>query len=142
MDKSEAYAFLFTDSIFSNLIITAHSEFALFVMHLLGFYSLKLILLYASLGAVSAFIIDYGFGIIFYNLYRFSSDLNIQDRYNKFTEFFTKYGWCFLLLSFVPNVGKFIPMVAGFTKYGFIRSIILSGFSKIIYYIWLIYYSI
>ncbi len=140
MDKSEAYAFLFTDTIFSNLVFTAHSELALGVMQLLGFYSSKLVLLYAFLGALTAFGIDYLFGIVLYNLYRFSSDLEIQARYNKFSEFFAKYGGFIILLTFIPNIGKFIPMISGFTRYGIVRTIIYSGFSKILYYIWLIYY--
>lgn len=140
MDKSEAYAFLFTDTVFSNLVITAHSELALFVMQMLGFYSSKLILIYAFLGALCAFAGNYLFGIVLYNLYRFSSDLDIQARYGKLTKFFAKYGWLILFLAFVPNVGKFIPMLAGFTRYRIINTMIYSGLSKALYYIWLLYY--
>lgn len=140
MDKSEAYAFLFTDTIFSNLVITAHSELALFVMQILGLYNSHLIVLFSSLGALCAFVGDYLFGIVLYNLYRFSSDVDIQARYSKCTDFFAKHGSLILLLTFIPNIGKFFPLVAGFTRYGVMRTMIYSGVSKILYYVWLIYY--
>jgi hypothetical protein len=55
MDQSEAYAFLFTDVVFSNLVITARLEIALPVMKALGFYSNHMMLLYASLGIIRCF---------------------------------------------------------------------------------------
>lgn len=140
MDQSEAYAFLFTDVVFSNFVIIPRLDLALPVMKALGFYSNHSILLYSLLGSVVAVIFNYLFGIILYNLYRFSTDQEIKTKYVKFSDVFKKYGGFFLLLTFVPNVGKFLPLMAGFTRYGIVRTIIYSTISKVLYYGWFIYY--
>jgi membrane protein YqaA with SNARE-associated domain len=140
MDQSEAYAFLFTDVVFSNLVITARLEIALPVMKALGFYSNHMMLLYASLGIISAFVLNYIFGIVLYNLYRFSTDQKIMARYLKLADIFKKYGGLLLLFSFIPNIGKFIPLVAGFTRFGIIKTILYAAISKMLYYAWFLYY--
>jgi membrane protein YqaA with SNARE-associated domain len=140
MDHSEAYAFLFTDVVFSNLVITARSEIALPVMKALGFYSNHVMLLYAFLGIVSAFILNYIFGIVLYNLYRFSTDQKIMERYLKLADIFKKYGILLLTFSFIPNIGKFIPLVAGFTRFGIIQTVLYAAIGKMLYYAWFLYY--
>ena len=140
MDQSEAYAFLFTDVVFSNLVLTPRLELALPVMKALGFYSGHMMMLYASLGIISAFVLNYIFGIVLYNLYRFSTDQKIMARYLKLADILKKYGGLLLLFSFIPNIGKFIPLVAGFTRFGIINTLLFATISKMLYYAWFLYY--
>lgn len=140
MNESEAYIFLLKDTIFSNLIFSPNKELALYVMHMMGSYKLIYILFIASLGAIISIICNYIFGVIAYKIYKLSKDPKINARYDKLEEFYIKYGAYFLLLTFIPNIGKFIPFIAGFTRYNIIKSLLYSFLSKCAYYLFIIFY--
>jgi hypothetical protein len=44
------------------------------------------------LGLLGAFVLNYIFGIVLYNLYRFSTDQKIMARYLRLADIFKKYG--------------------------------------------------
>lgn len=139
MTQLEAYFFLFTDSVFSNLVISAKQELALYTMKTLGTYDLYLVFAYALSGAVIATILNYLAGIIGYNLYRFSTDQKIQLRYQKTTILFEKYGKYFLFFAATPYFGKFTIFVAGFTRFGLIQTLLYTTISRVLYYMYALY---
>lgn len=139
MNQYESFSFLFTDSLCSNLVVSPHKELAIHVMKIMGGYDTHTTLVIGALGALCAVLINYVFGIVLYNLYRASSDQDIQQRYQKLTVFFNKYGIILLLISAVPHVGKFMILVAGFTRFGIIRSTIFATLGKVAYYIYVLY---
>lgn len=139
MNQYESFSFLFTDSLCSNLVILPKKELAIYVMKIMGGYDVNTTFIIGILGALCAVPINYLFGIVLYNLYRASSDQNIQQRYQKLTAFFNKFGYILLLLSAVPFVGKFMVLISGFVRYGILRSIIFASLSKAAYYFYILY---
>ncbi|MES2214956.1 MAG: hypothetical protein V4485_02920 [Pseudomonadota bacterium] len=139
MTQFEAYLFLFTDSFFSNLVITAKLELAVHTMKLLGGYDLGWVFIIALLGSSAATPLNYLAGIVGYNLYRLSPDKQIQSKYQKITIFFEKYGKYILLFAATPNIGKFTILVAGFTRFGLMRTILYTTISRSIYYVYMLY---
>lgn len=140
MNEWSSYILLLQDTLSSNLIFTTHTELALDVMNMLGSYQQEYILLFSALGALSAIICNYIFGIFAYRIYKLSKDKKITERYIKLEEFYTKYGIYFLFFTFIPNFGKLISFIAGFTRFNIIQSILYAFLSKFLYYIFLIYY--
>ncbi len=142
MDRSEAYNFLLTDTIFSNLVFSPHTELAFDVMNMLGIYNPNDILFYTIFGAFVSIIFNYLFGVILYKIYLLSKDQKIHARYSQFQNFFSKCGVMFLCLTFIPNFGKFIPLLSGFARFGIVKSTFYALLSKIFYYNYYIYGSI
>ncbi len=109
-------------------------------MKIWGNYDNLYILLAATLGVSIGMLMDYMMGIVLYKIFlKYNNDENTVARYEKIKGLFNKYGNNILCLSFVPYLGKFIPLIAGFTKYSPARTLILSIFSKACYYFFLIY---
>lgn len=139
MDQYEAYSFLFSDSLFSNLMLSTNSELAINTMRILGIYDLRIVFIIALLGFIVAIVINYLCGIVGYNLYRFSTDQTLHTRYNKVVEFFEKYGAYLLLLAGIPPFGKFIILLAGFARFGVMKTILITFVSKASYYYYMLY---
>lgn len=139
MNESEAYIFLLKDAIFSNLIFSPHTELALYVMKMMGSYKQIYILLFSSLGAFIAIICNYIFGVFGYKIYKFSKDAKMNIRHAKLEEFYIKYGEYFLFLTFVPNIGKFIPFIAGFTRYNINKYMLYAFLGEFAYYLFIIF---
>ena len=139
MTQFEAYYFLFTDSFFSNLAITARLELALYTMQILGDYDTNTIFMVALLGATCSIPANYIIGIVCYNLYKFSTDQRIQLRYQKTTTLFKKYGTYILLFAAIPYVGKFAIIIAGFTRFGLMQTLLYATLGRILYYAYVLY---
>jgi membrane protein YqaA with SNARE-associated domain len=139
MDKSEAYWFLFSDTFFSNIAINIHSEFAIHAMKMLGTYDIYIVLFYSIIASIASTIVNYIFGIIFHNIYKCSSDQKIQKRYDQLSRFFQKYGYIILIFVALQPIGKFTQILAGFTKFGILRTILVSLIGKILYYAYILF---
>jgi membrane protein YqaA with SNARE-associated domain len=140
MSQFEAYLFLLTDSLYSNLVISSKLELALSVMQTLGTYDIRTMFVVSLIGSILASAMNYLAGIVGYNLYRFSTDQQIQLRYQKATTIFSKYGAYILLLVPLPYFGKFIIFVAGFTRFGMMRAMFYITISRVLYYLYVLYF--
>jgi membrane protein YqaA with SNARE-associated domain len=135
MDSFEMYSLLFTDSLVSNFAFNISTELALHSMKIFGLYNSYLVIMLASLAFMLAACINYGLGILCYNILaplksKGTNTNNINTdkiRRNKYLPFF-------LLLSAVPFFGKFIMLFAGFCKVRPILAISIGSLSRLIYY--------
>lgn len=139
MTELNPYLSLFEDSFISTFALSIRSELIIYVMKIWGDYSNLYIFLVATLGASLSLFLDYLIGTVLYKIFLTYGDENMVVRYAKIQSIFHKYGNTILSLSFVPYAGKFIPLIAGFTRYGRARSLVLSVISKACYYFFLIY---
>ena len=129
------YSLLFTDSLVSNFVFNISTELALHSMKIFGLYNSYLVIMLASLAFMLAACINYGLGILCYNILAplKSEGINTNNintdkiRRNKYLPFF-------LLLSAVPFFGKFIMLFAGFCKVRPTLAISIGSLSRLIYY--------
>lgn len=140
MDLYEAYSFLLSDSIFSNLALNAHDEVVVHTMSILGIYNLFYVFCVALFGSMISVVINYCFGIVGYNIYRFSKDTEMHKRYTKISEFFSKYGFFILLLSAFQPFGRFTILLSGFARFGIIKTMLIAFPMKILYYYYILYW--
>ncbi len=139
MDQGEAYILLFTDILVSNLVITMDRELIVHTMKILGNYSKVVAVLTATVGAILANVINYFFGRIVFNFfYRNNKNASNRQHYETYSSFIIRYSVFVLTLSIVPFWGKFIILLAGFTKVSFFRVISISGLLKICYYMFIL----
>ncbi|MGV2432142.1 MAG UNVERIFIED_CONTAM: hypothetical protein LVQ98_01830 [Rickettsiaceae bacterium] len=140
MDRLEAYSLLFTDTIFGNILLYAHSEFILHIIKNLGGYDKLISFVVASIGFAIAVAFNYLCGLILYRIYQSTTDSEKQRNYLKLHAFFHQYGHYILLTNVMPLFGIFMPLLAGFVNFGFKKSVIISLLSKMLFYIYYIYF--
>lgn len=140
MNSYEAYSFLFSDSLFSNLALNAHDEVAVNTMSILGTYDIFYIFSVALLGSTISVLINYFFGMVAYKIYTFSQDVEMHNRYARISGFFIKYGVFVLLLSAIQPFGRFIILLSGFTRFGIVRTMLIAFPMKVMYYYYILYY--
>lgn len=138
MSQFEAYLFLLTDSLYSSLVISPTLELALSVMKALGTYDVRMMFITSLAGSTLAGIINYLAGVVGYNLYRFSTDQQIQLRYQKAVTIFNKYGPYILLFVVIPYFGKFTILAAGFTRFRLMRVLLYTTVSRTLYYLYVL----
>lgn len=136
MDKLEAYAFLFMDS-FSGVLVFPHFPFVFYMMDKLGGYNHILMVLFATLGSVTGFIFNWVIGRALSCCPKSSF---FTPKNKNFAEnlknFFIKYGYFLLVLSFVPVIGPLITVIAGIFRLNLFK------FSLILIVVQIIYFSI
>lgn len=134
MDLFEIYILLFTDTLVSNFAFNISTELAIYSMKIFG-YNLYLIILVASLAFMLSAFINYGLGILCYNiLLPLKSKKNNTENTNIIKMQRNKYLPIFLMLSALPFFGKFIMLFAGFCKIRPILAISVGSISRLIYY--------
>jgi membrane protein YqaA with SNARE-associated domain len=134
MDQSEAYLLLFTDSLLGNLAITLNNELIVHSMKIFGSYNNLLIVIIATIASICATSVNYLLGRILSRVIAFSRNEDIQANYRTLSHLFWKYNLVIICLIIVPFWGRFIPLIAGFTKVRFIRVVAISTISKLCYY--------
>ncbi|WP_250311910.1 YqaA family protein [Rickettsia endosymbiont of Oedothorax gibbosus] len=139
MEQFEAYSLLFTDSLVGNLVISLDSELIVHSMKMFGVYNNLIIVVVATIASLVATSINYFFGIMLWRIFYFYKNTQIHTNQQLLSQFFFKYNILILWLIFIPLWGKFIPLIAGFTKINFIRVLAISGVIKLCYYSYSIY---
>lgn len=141
MDPFEIYLLLFTDVLTSNFAFNISSELVLDTMQTFGNYNEQLMLLVAIMSYILSVCINYIFGILCYKILapanKKASELNSKiDAIRK-----SRFLPIMIALSFAPFFGKFIILLSGFCRINFIQLLIISIFTKLIYYIIVIFYT-
>ncbi len=139
MDQLEAYSLLFTDSLVGNLVISLDSELIVHSMKMFGVYNNLIIVVVATIASLVATSINYFFGIMLLRIFYFSKNAQIHINQQLLSQFFLKYNIFIFWLMLMPLWGRFIPLIAGFTKINFIRVLAISGVIKLCYYSYSIY---
>lgn len=138
----EQYSLLFIDTLTSNIVFCFTGEFALASMKAFNLYNKYLLILVALSSFTLASALNYYFGKICYKILapfspnaKNNSDdekLNLHTRLHKQNNII----YFALLLSGMPFTGKFIVFFAGFYKTNFMRTILITMCSKLVYYIY------
>ncbi len=128
MDKIEAYALLFTDSFFSNLVFSISDELVLYTMRYFGNYDNAAILAVVIAANILAICANYLLGIVLGNI------LSKPASTLKFIESLSKYNIIFLPLVVIPFCGKFIPVMAGLFRINFVKTLVVTTLAKACYY--------
>jgi len=135
MDQIEAYTLLFTDSLVSNLVISLDSELIAYTMRMLDDYNKAAVVFTATIASIFANCINYFLGRVLFNFfYLANKNPGNRTHYETYSRFIIRYHVLVLSLSIVPFWGKFIILLAGFTKVNFFRVIGISGLMKLCYY--------
>ena len=122
-------------------IVPFGSEMYFATLLSLNIYNNLLLILTASLGNVLGSVFNWVCGY-YINFFVKKSWFPIkQDKIQKGTEIFYKYGKWSLLFSWVPFIGDPITFVAGTLRYSFISFVILVSIGKVGRYL-VIYFSI
>ena len=135
------YLSLLTVSFMVATIIPFGSELYFVTLLSLGKYNGFLLLVSASIGNVLGSVFNWVCGY-YVNYFIKKPWFPIkQNKIQKGTEIFNKYGKWSLLLSWVPFIGDPITFVAGTLRYSFIPFVILVSIGKVGRYL-VIYFSI
>ena len=135
------YLSLLTVSFMVATIIPFGSEMYFATLLSLGKYNSFLLLVSASIGNVLGSVFNWGCGY-YVNYFIKKPWFPIkQNKIQKGTEIFNKYGKWSLLLSWVPFIGDPITFVAGTLRYSLIPFVILVSIGKVGRYL-VIYFSI
>lgn len=135
MDSLEIYTLLFTDTLVSNFAFNFSTELAFYSMKTFGLYNLYLVILVTSFAFMVSACINYGFGILCYNiLMPFKPDAKEQSKINPDKIRNHKYLIIMLMLSALPFFGKFIMLFAGFCKVRPLFAISVGSGARLIYY--------
>jgi hypothetical protein len=142
MDLFEIYLLLFTDVLTSSFAFNVSSEeLVLSTMKTFGNYNKQLMLLVAIIAYILSVCINHIFGIMCYKILapanKKAPELNAKiDAIAK-----SRFLPIIIGLSFIPFFGKFIILLSGFCRINFIQVLIISIFTKLIYYIIVIFYT-
>jgi membrane protein YqaA with SNARE-associated domain len=135
MDKLEAYSYLFTDTLYSSLVLSPHSELVIDVMHAFGEYDLKLILLLATLASSLGHIINWLLGIVFRTILKIDKvKKDSQNSLAKGEQIYRKYFYWTPILAFLPLWGSFVSLMAGIFRVRAIYIFIMVFISELLYY--------
>ncbi|MFN7038326.1 MAG: hypothetical protein ACK4OM_01975 [Alphaproteobacteria bacterium] len=142
MDNIEAYSYLFSDSLFSNLIINFYGELVIDVMLILGGYDNILILIISSLGSFIAGILNFVLGLVIRTAKKTEEVIQASHHYFKINHLIGSFLYILLLFSGLPIIGPILLVILGLfrIKLNYL-SILLLLLSKIIYYSSKIYLS-
>jgi membrane protein YqaA with SNARE-associated domain len=136
MNDFEAYWLLFTDTLVANIFFTFKGEMINKTMYILGKYNNKYIALISALASTIAAMINYIFGIAFYNIYKSSTDPILKHNYGNMEKLFKGYKILFLIFNIIPILGKFLMMIAGFLRLSISKVFVIIFASRLIYYLY------
>ncbi len=139
MNNIETYSFLFSDTLFGNIIFYGHGEMVLPIMSSLETYNRELMLILASLGFLGAILVNYIFGKALYKVYKSALDESRQVNYELVHDIFNKYGSYLLCLSFLPITCWVVPLLSGFLSFSLWRSLFFAGLARVLYYVYMVY---
>ncbi len=134
MNLIEKYVFLFTDTLYSNFVLSAKSELALGVMRYLEQTNLATwVITFAAVG-ISANI-NYFFGIIAYNIFIKYSIPPVRLRYDNICLLWRRYYLPIMLFCVFHPLASIIIFFAGFVKFNFARSTVVLLACKALSYV-------
>ncbi len=140
MKQIELYTLLFVDSFVSNLIVSVANEIIFNSMRIFNTYNNYLIIIITASAVLFANISNYIFGRILYNISLLSPDTQRQVTYDTLTSKIVKLLPIFLFISLIPFWSKFVPVIAGFCRFNFLRIVIICTVLKTCYYSYLLFF--
>jgi membrane protein YqaA with SNARE-associated domain len=136
VSKIEIYLLLFTDSFVSSLAINTSKEIMVYTIKAFNSANREITIIVVTVASFAANFANYFFGKVLYNIFDRTGIEQQQARNNRLLKL-AKYNRIFLLLSIIPFFGKFVPVIAGFSKFHMISTILICSGLKFGYYIYL-----
>ena len=138
MAQFEFYKLLFTDSFTGNLVVSTNVRYVLdialsFWGYVCSVAGLSDAIIVSVCGYLCAISINFLIGKILLKTCVQSKNQALIERNNKYSNIAFKYNQLFLLLSLVPIVGRFVPLMAGFFRLKFIRVLWFCGLCDLCY---------
>jgi membrane protein YqaA with SNARE-associated domain len=138
MEQLEFYQLLFTDSFTGNLVVSTNVRYVLnialsfwgYVCSVAGLFDVIIVSVCGYLCAIS---INFLIGKILLKICVLSKNHTLIERNNNYSNIVFKYNQLFLLLSLVPIVGRFVPLMAGFFRLKFIEVVWFCGLCDLCY---------
>jgi membrane protein YqaA with SNARE-associated domain len=130
----ENYILLFVDTFFANLFITSNKELANNVMMAFGYnpYYVVFVTIIAALFACYA---NYFSGFILFNIYKYSTDQNLKNTYEKWQNNSKNWGLeYFSICNIIPGLGNIVGVVFGFLKMNILHFTFFVLASRTVYY--------
>lgn len=135
MSSVQVYIILFTSSFASSTILPGHSEITLTALIIQKKYDIFYLVFFASLGNILGSVLNWYLGLYFLKFKNKKWFPFKENRINKVSKSFLKYGKWSLLLSWVPFIGDVLTLVAGMFRVPLHQFIIIVSVAKIGRYI-------
>lgn len=134
MSNFEAYSFLLANIFVSSLILPIQGQIAFTAMKIFGGYNMLAATLLSALGVMLAAIFNYYIGrlILIATMNKYGSAKN--EKLDKTIYQFKHRFYFILLLAFIPIVGGTIATLAGFSRVGVTKLLLMSFLGALIYY--------
>lgn len=138
MSDIELVWFIFTDTLFSNLVFIISPELAAWAAPKLSALSHIYIYTACFFAVLFASIINYILGISCEKIFTSLTEENegaLRNR-SSFKDFMKRYGYFLVLFSFVNVYSKFFAVAAGFSRFNFFVTIFMISIMKTLFYIY------
>ena len=135
MDLTEAYLYLFTDSIMSSLVVIPNNALVYDLLRYFGGYNSLYMMALAILGGIIGSMLNFGLGYLFRSFKVSTPHQRNSASLLQIEKYFISYGKYLLIFSYLPFFGGLLTTFAGLTMINFRFFIILVTISKCGYYI-------
>lgn len=135
METKEVLWLIFADSFSANLIFMFASEYVVWIAPKLTNINYQTIMLPYAAAIMLSNTCNFLFGMVVGNIFKTVGGEKVIYNSNNFKEIFSRYGYIFFLLAFIPFVGKFIVFLSGFNRHKIISSIVLCSLYSLTHYI-------
>jgi membrane protein YqaA with SNARE-associated domain len=133
MEPTEAYNFLFADSIMSTLILPMSGRLVFPAMQIFGGYNLYLMVAIATAGTVLGAAANWFVGKLIVIACKYNPDEQ-TGRAQKFVNFCRKNGLWLLILSWIPVFGTLLTAALGAVGVRFKRVLAIIFIVNLVYY--------
>lgn len=138
MSLSEAYLFLFFDSIMSSMILVPNSIMVFKLMQVFGGYNRALMIIISIAGSAVGSSINYILGRILHSLKQKVDHYKDSDKFTALAQYSNKRLFVLCVFSFLTLFGVIFTTAAGFLGVNYNRFILLVLVGQCLYYIFVI----
>lgn len=131
MSPIEKLSFLFTDTFYSNLVLSFDSEIAFWAIY--EFDGLSQSVVIVGLAAIiSGMLANYFFGVVLHNMFIKGIKGDRLLKYNSLGDMWQRWHMTLFCLCLVPNAYKVLLVLCGFLKFNFPKTMTVVGFFKMV----------
>jgi len=131
MSPIDKLSFLFTDTFYSNLILSFDSEIAFWTIY--EFDGLSQMVVIVGLAAiVFAMLANYFLGVVLYSIFIKGIRSDSLVKYNSLSDMWQRWHMTLFYLCLVPNAYKVLLVLCGFLKFNFPKTMTMVAFFKLV----------
>lgn len=132
MGVTEAYFFLFVDSILSSMILVPNTVMAFNAMLIFGGYNLSLMVVIAVAGSAVGVTFNYLFGLILNSVKK--KAYGESEKYSRLRQFSAKWLVYLSFFSFLPLFGVVITTFLGLMRVNYKKYLVAAILGSLIYF--------